>query len=73
MNESLGDPLIRAENEVVTSKPSKPEQVRTCVGKWNIFKYTCLLDFFLWRNLLTTFLLPRKVVFGVLPTFPNRL
>jgi len=36
-NESLGDPLIRAETKVVTFKPSKPEQVRTCVGKWRIF------------------------------------
>ncbi len=45
INESLGDPLIRAENKVVTFKPSKPEQVRTCVGKWSIVKYVCLMNF----------------------------
>jgi hypothetical protein len=49
---SLGDPLIRAENKVVTFKPSKPEQVRTCVGKWRnvflalLFVYTKLTNHF---------------------------
>ena len=63
---SLGDPLIRAENKVVTFKPSKPEQVRTCVGKWrNVF----LALLFVYTKLTNHFPIRRVVFLSFKKTF----